>query len=396
MKDEPFIRLAERMGKLPPYLFGTLNTMKIQRRQVGHDIIDLGMGNPTDPTPQVITDKLCQVAHDPKSHRYPVADGMKPIKAELALMYKRDYDVRLCPDTQVIMTIGSKEGISHLCLALTGPGDRVLVPSPYFPIHVYAAVIAGAEVLIRLFVSESQFLDDLVQCCYDEKNKPKLLLLNFPHNPTGRLVSQAFFVEIVRLAKRYGFMVIHDFAYSKIVFDGKKAPSFLEIPGAADVGVEFGSFSKAYNMAGWRIGYCAGNPEMIAALKRMKGYFDYGIFSAIQVAGIVALRHCDMDIQNQRQIYQERRDILCEGLNRMGWETPRPEAGMFVWTRIPERFITQEGLDSMGVSMKLLDQADVLVSPGSAFGPDGEGYLRIALVENKQRLRQALRQISRL
>lgn len=381
------------MGKLPLYLFGTLNSLKMERRRQGQDVIDLGMGNPTDPTPANITEKLCDVAHDPKSHRYPVADGMAHLKREVANMYARDHGVSVSADDQVIMTIGSKEGISHLLLALTGPGDRVCVPAPYFPVHVYASVIAGAEAETIGFTSEVDLLDRLSFRCRCGELPLKLLILNFPHNPTGRMVSRHFFQSVVDLAKRYGFWVIHDFAYSRIVFDGIKAPSFLEIPGALDVAVEFGTFSKTYNMAGWRLGYCVGNPRMISALKRIKGYFDYGVFSAIQVAGIVALRDCEPDIQKQIQAYQERRDILCEGLNNMGWHTEKNSGGMFVWTRIPDSFRRGKGLDSMGVAMELLDKANVVVSPGAAFGKEGEGYLRIALVENKQRLRQALRQI---
>lgn len=394
MNRESIVNMSPRMGKLPPYLFGTLNALKMERRRQGQDVIDLGMGNPTDPTPETITQKLCDVAHDPKSHRYPVADGMDHLKREMAAMYARDYGVTLSPKTEVIMTIGSKEGISHLLLALTGPGDRVCVPSPYFPVHVFASVIAGAEVETLGFHSEDHLLDGLVRRCGQKDRPLKLLILNYPHNPTGRLVSRDFFASVVDLAKTHRFMVIHDFAYSRIVFDGMTAPSFLEIPGAMDVGVEFGSFSKTYNMAGWRLGYCVGNPDMISALKRIKGYFDYGIFSAIQVAGIVALRHCEEDIQKQVRAYQERRDLLCDGLNRMGWETETPGGGMFVWSRIPDTFRHKKDTpDSMEVAMELLDKANVVMSPGAAFGPEGEGYMRIALAENKHRLRQALRQM---
>lgn len=308
-------------------------------------------------------------------------------------MYARDYGVDLSPDENVIMTIGSKEGISHLLLALTGPGDRVCVPSPYFPVHVFASVIAGADVETLGFDAEDDLLEKLEDRCKKGEEPLKLLILNYPHNPTGRLVTYGFFKGVVSLAKQYGFMVIHDFAYGRIVFDNRNVSSFLDVPGAMDVGVEFGSFSKTYNMAGWRLGYCVGNPQMISALKRIKGYFDYGIFSAIQVAGIVALRHCDDEVQKQIESYQKRRDLLCDGLNKMGWETEKPGGGMFVWTRIPHGFIGKSKPDSMEVAMELLEKANVVVSPGSAFGPEGEGFLRIALVENRQRLRQALRQM---
>jgi len=393
MNHKPIITLSPRMGKLPPYLFGTLNTLKMKRRRQGVDVIDLGMGNPTDPTPETITEKLCEVAYDPKSHRYPVADGMNHLKKELTKMYMKDYMVSLSPEDNVMMTIGSKEGISHLLLALIGSGDRVCVPAPYFPVHVFSSVISGGDVHTLPFHSEQDFLDRLAHLCNHGGRPLKLLILNYPHNPTGRLVTRNFFQSVVGLANTHGFMVIHDFAYSKITFDGIKAISFLETPGALDVGVEFGSFSKTYNMAGWRLGYCTGNSQMIEALKKIKGYFDYGIFSAIQVAGIIALRYCDGDIQKQIDIYQERRDLLCEGLNQMGWDTEKPGGGMFVWTRIPEYFKSKKNLDTMGVAMELLDKANVVVSPGSAFGKEGEGYLRVAMVENKQRLRQALRQM---
>jgi alanine-synthesizing transaminase len=320
---------------------------------------------------------------------------MKNFKKELSVMYEKDYGVHLSPDKQIISTIGSKEGISHLCLAVTGPGDRVIVPAPYFPIHVYAPVIAGAEVTTVPLGTEESLLRNIHDRCTVSSQVPRLLILNFPHNPTGAIVSRGFFQEIVTLAKAKGFMVLHDFAYSKIVFDGEKAPSFLEIPGACDIGVEFGSFSKTYNMAGWRIGYCAGNEKLISALKQIKMYYDYGIFSAIQVAGITALRSCDDEIRKQVGVYQERRDILCSGLEQIGWETPKPPAGMFVWAKIPERIMKAYENDTMKVALALLDKSGVVVSPGSGFGNEGEGFFRIAFVENKQRLRQAIRQIGR-
>ena len=356
------------MDQLPPYLFGMINAMKMEKRRNGIDIIDLGMGNPVDPAPQQVTEKLCNVAMDPKTHRYPAAGGMKNLKREIALYYKRNYDVDLNGVDDVICTIGSKEGISHLCLALLGPGDTVLVPAPAFPIHVYAAVIAGANVLRISLNSEEESLQQISTMCKSLYPGPKLVMLNYPHNPTGVLATKDFFKEIVVLAKKYNFMVINDFAYSKITFDGYVAPSFLEVEGAKDVGVEFGSFSKSYNMAGWRIGYCVGNSEIIQALGQIKGYFDYGIFSAIQVAGIVALRHCEDEVRKQIETYEKRRDILCDGLNRMGWETEKPGGGMFVWSRIPRGFMGKSKPDSMAVAMEILDKANVVMSPGSAFG----------------------------
>lgn len=392
MDDQFTIRFAERMKQLPPYLFGMINKMKMEKRWKGDDVIDLGMGNPVDPTPGPVTDKLCEVAVDPKAHRYPVAGGMKNLKREIALYYKRNYQVELNGEDDVICTIGSKEGISHLCLALLGPGDTVLTPAPAFPIHVYAAVIAGANVLRFPLSSEEGMLAQIDTMCQSLYPGPKLLMLNYPHNPTGALVSKEFFAEVVRLAKKYRFMVINDFAYGKITYDGVVAPSFLETPGALEVGVEFSSFSKSYNMAGWRLGYCVGNKEMIGGLSKIKGYYDYGIFSAIQVAGIVAMRDCDDNIAEQVAVYQKRRDVLCDGLVKMGWEVEVPKAGMFLWVKIPEPFIQ---MGSIKFSVEMMERANVAVAPGAGFGVEGDGYLRLALVENENRITQALKQMRR-
>lgn len=392
MEEKIEIKYAKRMEQLPPYLFGMINKMKMEKRWKGDDVIDLGMGNPMDPTPGPVTDKLCEVAVDPKIHRYPVAGGMKNLKREISLYYKRNYEVDLNGENDVICTIGSKEGISHLCLALLGPGDTVLTPAPAFPIHVYAAVIAGANVLRIPLTSEDAMLAQIVNMCKSLYPRPKLLMLNFPHNPTGNLASKEFFVEIVKLAKKYNFMVINDFAYAKIIFDGQVAPSFLEVPGAMDVGVEFGSFSKSYNMAGWRLGYCVGNTEMIGGLSAIKGYYDYGIFSAIQVAGIVAMRDCDEQIVEQVEIYQKRRDFLCDGLIKMGWDVDLPKAGMFLWVKIPAPY---DQMGSIKFSIEMMNRANVALAPGAGFGEEGEGYLRLALVENENRVSQALKQMRR-
>jgi alanine-synthesizing transaminase len=390
MSDDGIIRFAGRMDQLPPYLFGMINKIKMEKRRKGDDVIDLGMGNPVDPTPEAVIDKLIEVAKDPKIHRYPVSSGMKPLKREISLYYRRHYDIDLDADTETIFTIGSKEGISHLCLALLGPGDSVLVPAPAFPIHIYAAVIAGANV-VRVPISPAEtFLGRIVNICESFYPGPKVLMINYPHNPTAKLADISLFREIVALAKRFKFMVIHDFAYSMITFDGNRAPSFLEAPGAKDVGVEFGSFSKSYNMAGWRLGYCVGNPRIIEALGRIKGYFDYGIFSAIQIAGIIALRDCDDAIPGQVALYQARRDTLCSGLERMGWDIERPGAGMFVWARIPEPY---SRMGSMKFAIEMMNRANVAVAPGVGFSEEGEGYLRLALVENEERIRQAVRQM---
>ncbi|MBF0377612.1 MAG: aminotransferase class I/II-fold pyridoxal phosphate-dependent enzyme [Desulfamplus sp.] len=390
--DENTIRFASRMDKLPPYLFGMINSMKMEKRRNGDDVIDLGMGNPVDPTPDNVIEKLIEVAKDPKTHRYPVSSGMKNLKKEIALYYKRHYNIDLDADSETLLTIGSKEGISHLCLALLGPGDSVLVPAPAFPIHIYAAVIAGATV-VRVPISPPEsFLNRIVNICESFHPGPKVLMINYPHNPTGTLCDAGLFKEIVTLAKRFKFMVIHDFAYSMITFDGYKAPSFLETPGAKDIGVEFGSFSKSYNMAGWRIGYCVGNPKIIAGLSKIKGYFDYGIFSAIQIAGIIALRDCDHTIPEQVALYQARRDTLCSGLERIGWKVTPPGAGMFAWVKIPEPY---SKMGSMQFAIEMMNRANVAVAPGVGFSEEGEGYLRLALVENEERLRQAVRQMKK-
>ena len=392
MQDKFTIRFADRMNQLPPYLFGIINKMKMEKRWKGDDVIDLGMGNPVDPAPSPVTEKLCQVALDPKSHRYPVAGGMKNLKREIALYYGRNYAVELNGEDDVICTIGSKEGISHLSLALLGPGDTVLVPAPAFPIHVYAAVIAGANVLRIPLSDEDTFLAQIESMCKSLYPAPKLVMLNFPHNPTGMLASKELFAGVVKLARKYRFMVINDFAYAKITFDGYVAPSFLEVPGGKEVGVEFGSFSKSYNMAGWRLGYCVGNTEIINGLAKIKGYYDYGIFSAIQVAGIVAMRDCDDSIIEQSSVYQKRRDVLCDGLTRMGWDVDPPKAGMFAWVKIPAPY---DRMGSIKFSMEMMERANVAVSPGAGFGEEGDGYLRLALVENEHRISQALKQMRR-
>jgi alanine-synthesizing transaminase len=392
MTVDETIHFSQRMEQLPPYLFGMINRRKMEKRRNGDDVIDLGMGNPIDPAPEAVTQKLCEVAQDPKSHRYPVADGLTHLRQEIALYYHKDHGVELDSESEVIVTIGSKEGISHLCLALVGPGDTILVPAPAFPVHIYAAIIAGGSV-IRLALDEPEtFLNRIKRMCENILPRPRLLILNYPHNPTAVLATVDFFEEIVKIAKKYGFMVIHDFAYAKIAFDGYKPPSFLEASGARDVGVEFGSFSKTYNMAGWRLGYCVGNQKIVEGLAKIKGYYDYGIFSAIQVAGIVAMRDCAAEISEQVERYRQRRDILCEGLEKMGWPVNKPRAGMFAWVGLPEPFCK---LGSMEFAMQLMQEANVAVAPGIGFGEEGENYLRLAMVENEHRIRQALRQMRR-
>jgi alanine-synthesizing transaminase len=392
MSNEPIIQLAQRMNQLPPYLFGMINQRKAEKRLQGDDVIDLGMGNPVDPTPAPIVDKLTEVVKDPKSHRYPVAGGLRNLRREIAKQYARDYGVEVDSEAEVICTIGSKEGISHLGLAIVGPGDTILVPAPAFPIHIYAVTIAGGNVIRFPLTDEETFVKRVAEMCESLMPRPKALILNFPHNPTAKLGSLDLFREIVRLAKKYGFIVVHDFAYSKITFDGYAAPSFMQAEGARDVGIEFGSFSKSYNMAGWRLGYGVGHPQIIQALAKIKGYYDYGIFSPIQIAGIVALRDCEPDIRKQVEIYQSRRDVLCRGLENMGWPVDPPSAGMFVWLKIPEPY---SRLGSMKFAMEMMERGNVSMAPGIGFGQEGEGYLRLALVENEHRIRQALRQMRR-
>jgi alanine-synthesizing transaminase len=392
MQKEFEIKYARRMEQLPPYLFGMINHMKSEKRLNGDDVIDLGMGNPVDPTPEPIVEKLCEVAQDPKSHRYPVAAGLRNLRKEIAKYYQRDFGVTLDSEKEIICTIGSKEGISHICLALIGPGDTVLVPAPAFPIHIYAATIAGGNVIRIPLAPDDTFLQRIADMCESLYPKPKVLVLNYPHNPTAALATKELFAEIVKLARKYGFIVIQDFAYARITFDGYKAPSFMEVEGGREVGVEFGSFSKSYNMAGWRLGYGVGNPRLIEGLAKIKGYYDYGIFSPIQIAGIIAMRDCEDDVSRQVEIYQNRRDVLCRGLEQMGWEVSKPGAGMFAWVKIPEPYAQ---LGSMEFSIQMMNRANVALAPGIGFGQEGEGWLRLALVENEHRIRQALRQMRR-
>ncbi|HZT81659.1 MAG TPA: aminotransferase class I/II-fold pyridoxal phosphate-dependent enzyme [Gemmataceae bacterium] len=390
----PFrIDVADRVKRLPPYLFGKINALKYQKRRAGIDVIDLGMGNPTDQPAQLVIDKLCEAARDERSHRYSVSTGVYNLRREVALRYERKHGVRLDPETEVLAGLGSKEVFSHMCLALLGPGDTAIVPAPSFPIHVYAVALASGNVISLDCTQPDRFLSNVATVAEHLFPRPKVLILNFPHNPTATVVERDFFVDVVALARRFGFMVLHDFAYGDVCFDGYKAPSFLSVPGAKEVGVETTTMSKGYNMAGWRLGFCAGNSEMVRALATIKGYYDYGIFQPVQVAGILALRHCEDLVERQAAEYQRRRDVLVDGLQRIGWEVGRPRASMFVWAKYPREW--QERMGSIDFSMKLLEEAEVAVSPGRGFGELGEGYLRLALVENEHRLRQAVRQIGR-
>ena len=393
-EQTPFrIDVADRVKRLPPYLFGKINDLKYRKRRDGVDVIDLGMGNPTDVPDPVVIDKMCEAVRDERNHRYSVSNGLFNLRREVSLRYAKRFDVQLSPDHEVLAGLGSKEVFSHMCLALLGPGDTAIVPAPSFPIHVYAVALASGNVISLDCTKPDRFLSSVATVAEHLFPRPKVLILNFPHNPTTTVVERDFFVDVVALAKRFGFMVIHDFAYGDICFDGYRAPSFLSVPGAKDVGVETTTMSKGYNMAGWRLGFVAGNPEMIRALATIKGYYDYGIFQPIQIAGILALRHCDELVDRQAIEYQKRRDVLVDGLRRIGWEAEKPKASMFVWARYPQEW--RDRLGSIDFSLKLLEEAEVAVSPGRGFGEAGEGYLRLALVENEHRLRQAVRQIGR-
>lgn len=387
------IPVADRVKRLPPYLFGKINKLKYEKRQAGVDVIDLGMGNPTDPPDEFIQEKLAEALADSKNHRYSVSTGINNLLKEVAKRYERRYDVQLDPATEVLACIGSKEGFSHMCLAMMGPGDTAVVPSPFFPVHTYGVALASGNTINLDCRDPEEFLAQIAYTCEHLFPKPKLVIVNYPHNPSGAVVEQSFYDELVKLAKKHEFYVISDFAYADLTYDGYKAPSFLASPGASDVGVEFTSMSKSYSMAGWRIGFCAGNAEMVRALSTIKGYYDYGIFQAIQIAAIVAMRHGDESIKKLVVEYQHRRDALVEGLNRSGWNIEKPKAGMFVWAPIPEKF---QSMGSIPFAMKLLEEAGVAVSPGGGFGPDGEGFLRLAIVENAQRLRQAVREIAKI
>ena len=391
--DDPFsIPVSDRVRRLPPYLFGKINNLKYQKRVAGVDVIDLGMGNPTDSPDPLICDKLCEAIQDSRNHRYSVSNGIENLRREVAARYWKRYGVRLAPRDEIIACIGSKEGFSHMCLALMGPGDSAIVPAPSFPVHVYAVMLAAGNVIALDCRKPDEFLSNVAYTCEHMYPKPKVVIVNFPHNPTTTCVEADFYVELVKLAKKYGFLVISDFAYADICFEDYQAPSFLAVPGAIDVGVEFTTMSKGYSMAGWRIGFCQGNSEMIRALATIKGYYDYGIFQPVQIAAIVAMRHCDAAVESIAAEYQLRRDALCDGLQRLGWEVELPRASMFVWAKIPEPWSEMGSID---FAMKLLDEGGVAVSPGRGFGEEGEGYLRLAIVENVQRLRQAVRQIGR-
>jgi alanine-synthesizing transaminase len=392
--SRPFeIQVAERVTRLPPYLFGRINALLYNKRRAGDDVIDLGMGNPSDPPEDFVIEKLAEAGRDPRNHGYSKSNGIANLRREVGAKYFKRFGVRLDPDEETIVCLGSKEGFSHMCLAMMGPGDTAIVPAPYFPIHVYSVALASGNVIALEVRDSDKFLSNIAYTCEQLYPRPKLLILNYPHNPSTAVIEQTFYDEIVKLAIKYGFAVISDFAYADVAFDGYKPPSFLASPGAINVGVEFTTMSKGYNMAGWRVGFCCGNRQMIKALATIKGYYDYGMFQAVQIAAIMALRQGDAGVENQAGIYQSRRDALCESLQRIGWPVTPPRASMFCWVPIPEPWRSR--MSTMDFGMMLLEKGNVAVSPGSGFGPAGEGFLRMSLVENEARLRQAVRQIQR-
>ena len=382
-----------RIGKLPPYVFAITNEMKAKLRAAQQDVVDFGMGNPDGPTPRLIVSKLAEAARNPRNHRYSMSRGIPNLRLEITRRYQRNYGVELDPESEAIVTIGSKDALAHLLFAVIGPGDTVIAPDPAYPIHQWGVVMAEGEVCRLPMPTPAEFLNRLTDHCKKATKAPKMILVNFPHNPTTATVDLDFFQEIIRLADQYGSMILHDFAYADIGFDGYKAPSIMQVPGAKEHAVEIYSMTKSYNMAGWRVGFCVGNPKMIHALARIKSYLDYGIFQPIQIAATVGLRECDDEVSKIRDTYQKRRDVLIDGLNAAGWPCEKPRGSMFLWTQIPEKF---RHLGSLEFSKLLLEKALVGVAPGIGFGPLGEGYVRFAFIENQQRTRQAVRAIKQL
>lgn len=377
--------------KLPPYVFAVITQYKMEARRRGEDIIDLGMGNPDLPTPDPIVDKMVEAARNSRNHRYSASRGIPNLRLEIARWYERRYGVEIDPETEAIATMGAKEGFSHLVMALVEPGTKVIVPDPSYPIHSFAATIAGCE-LIKLPIDQGsdQMMESLRRLEYPKGQHPRLLILSFPHNPTTVTVNLDFFHEAVAIARERGYLIIHDLAYADLVFDGAEAPSILQVPGAKDVAVEMFSMSKSYSMAGWRVGFCAGNPQVVAALTRLKSYLDYGIFQPIQIASIIALRDCDEYVPEIAEVYRRRRDVLIKGLASAGWDVPTPKGTMFVWAKLPPAFAH---LGSLEFAKQMIAKAGVAASPGNGFGERGEGYVRFALVENEQRIAQAVRGI---
>jgi alanine-synthesizing transaminase len=378
----------QRIKRLPPYVFNIVNELKAKARARGEDIIDFGMGNPDQPTPKHIVDKMVEATLRNDTHRYSMSRGVPRLRQAICNWYKRSYDVDLDPESEAIVTIGSKEGLAHLALATVGPGDAVLVPNPSYPIHPYGFVIAGADIRHVPMTSNIDFFNELEKAIKDSWPKPKMLVLNFPGNPTTQCVELEFFEKVVKIAREHNIWVVHDIAYAEIVFDGYKAPSILQVEGAKDIAVEFYSLSKTYNMPGWRVGFMCGNSTLVAALTRMKSYLDYGMFTPIQVAAIQALDGPQECVKEICDMYQARRDVLCSGLDSIGWQVEIPKATMFVWAPIPEEY---KHMGSLEFSKKLLSDAKVAVSPGIGFGEYGDDHVRFSLIENEHRTRQAIR-----
>lgn len=382
-----------RIERLPPYVFSIVNELKARARARGEDIIDFGMGNPDRDTPRHIVDKLIEVVQRQGIHRYSSSRGIPRLRRAVCRWYQTRFGVELDPEEEAIVTIGSKEGIAHLALSLLLPGDNVLVPSPTYPLHTYSCVIAGADINYVPLETEEGFLHRLEGTIRDAWPKPKMLVLNFPANPTTQCVELDFFRKIIELAREYQFWIVHDIAYAEIVFDGYQAPSILEIPEARETAVEFYSLSKTYNMPGWRVGFMCGNRKLVNVLARLKSYYDYGLFTPIQVASITALESSQTCVHEIRETYRKRRDVLCDGLNRIGWKLEKPAATMFVWAPIPEPYTN---MGSLEFSKHLLSEAKVAVSPGIGFGRYGDRHVRFSLIENEQRIRQSLRNIKKL
>jgi alanine-synthesizing transaminase len=382
-----------RISRLPPYVFNIVNELKAKARAAGEDIIDFGMGNPDQPTPDHIVNKLLEASKRPDTHRYSMSKGIPRLRRAICNWYKTRFDVDLDMEKEAIVTIGSKEGLAHLALATLGPGDTVLVPNPAYPIHPYGVVIAGADVRHVPLVPGVDFFEELEKAIAESWPKPKMLILNFPGNPTSQCVELDFFEKIIELAKEHKIWVVHDIAYVDIVFDGYVAPSILQVPGAKDIAVEFFSMSKSYNMPGWRVGFMCGNKELVGALARIKSYLDYGTFTPIQIAAIAALEGPQECVHEIADMYRKRRDVLCEGLNSIGWPVEKPKATMFVWAKIPEHYLS---MGSLEFSKKLLIEAKVAVAPGIGFGQYGDDHVRFSLIENEHRTRQAIRGIKQM
>lgn len=382
-----------RLTRIPPYVFNIVNELKAKARSEGEDIIDFGMGNPDQPTPKHIVQKLVEVAERDNTHRYSLSRGISRLRKAICQWYKNRYDVDLDFETEAIVTIGSKEGLAHLALATLGYGDVVLVPNPAYPIHPYGVVIAGADVRHVKMLPSVDFFEELHQAIIDSWPKPKMLILNFPSNPTSQCVELEFFEKIIKVAKEHHIWVVHDIAYADIVFDGYKAPSILQVKGSKDIAVEFYSLSKSYNMPGWRVGFMCGNKTLVAALTRIKSYLDYGMFTPIQVAAIAALEGPQTCVTEICAMYKSRRDVLCDGLNAMGWKVEKPKATMFVWAPIPDEY---KAMGSLDFCKKMIIEAKVAVSPGIGFGQYGDDHVRFSLIENEHRIRQALRGIKNM